>query len=470
VLDDPTLLSITEVSEKIRLGEFSPIELVNLSLEKIEKLDERLNSFTYFAKKQAKQAAKKAEVEIRSGKYRGPLHGVPIGVKDIIDVEGMITTNGSSIFRKNFRREDAFVVQRLREAGAIIIGKTNTHEFALGVTTNNPHYGATRNPWNLDLIPGGSSGGSAAATSAHLCFAALGSDTGGSIRIPAAFCGLVGLKPTYGRVSLNGVFPLATVFDHVGPITRTVADSAILLQYMAGFDAKDPRSLMMPSPEYSSVAEGIEVEGIRIGFSEELAQLSLDPDVKKSFNSAVSLLENLGGEIFEVKFPTFEKIRTVSTILLSAEAAVQHSELLRNHYDEYSSGVASRLKAGQKISTREYIDALREREAIIREMDILFRDVEFLLSPSVQIKPPEIGQDVVIVDSNEISVLKGCTQFTRLANITGIPAISLPFGYSSNSLPLSIQLMAPRLGETKLLKLAATLEDKTSELRNRTPI
>ncbi len=233
--NDPTRLSITEVSEQIKMGELSSVELVESSLANINQYNDKLNAFITIPDNILK-AAKDADTELKAGKYRGPLHGIPIGIKDLIDTEGILTTYGSILYKDNIPNQDATVITRLKEAGAILLGKTNTHEFALGVTTDNEHYGATKNPWDLDRVPGGSSGGSAAATAAHLCFASLGSDTGGSVRIPAAFCGLVGLKPTYGRISLNGVYPLATSLDHVGPLTRTVFDAAILLQAMAGFD------------------------------------------------------------------------------------------------------------------------------------------------------------------------------------------------------------------------------------------
>ena len=467
--DDPTLLSIAEVSEKIETGEISPVELVEHSLAKIERLDDKLNAFVTVVPERARQAAKEAEAEIRAGKYRGPLHGIPIGIKDLIDTKETVTTYGSIIYKDNIPQRDATVVIRLKKAGCIVLGKLNLDEFAFGISTNNLHYGPTRNPWNLDLIPGGSSGGSAAATAAHLCFAALGSDTGGSIRIPAAFCGLVGVKPTYGRVSLQGVFPLATRLDHVGPITRTVTDAAILLQEMAGFDGEDPRSFMAPVPNYRDSLINTNFEGIKIAVSDDLVQFPLDSEVKGAFKTAISKIAQLGGEILEVNLASANLIRPVSKTILQAEAAVQHAELLAKHSDKYGKNVLWRFRAGQKILIDEYIQALRNREVILQEFELLFQDIDFLLSPSVQIQPPQIGQELVIVDSTEINIISGCTHFTRLGNITGLPTIVLPCGYSSDSLPLSIQFMAPRLGEPKLLKLAYAFEQATPELRNRSP-
>lgn len=457
---DPTLLSISEVSKQIEAGELSPVDLVELQLNKIEQLDEKLNAFVTVVPELAKKAAKEAETEIRSGKYRGPLHGIPIGIKDIIDTKGIVTTIGSSIFKNNIPNQDATVVKRLIKAGAILIGKTNTHEFALGVTTNNLHYGPTKNPWDYERVPGGSSGGSAAATAANLCFAALGSDTGGSVRIPSAFCGIVGLKPTYGRVSLHGVFPLATSLDHVGPLTRTVEDAAILLQEMAGFDEDDPRSLQAPVPNYRDSLYDASVEGLKIAVSEDLEQIPVDSNIKKAFRAIISKIEKLGGEIHEVKLPSAKTSEEVSSIILLAEAATQHAELLAKHSNQYGSNVINRFRAGQKIHTDAYIKASRNREVITREFELLFQKDHFYLTPTVQILPPKIGQEIVMVDSTEVNVVLGCTQFTRLGNLTGMPAIAIPCGFSNNSLPLSIQLMAPKLGEPELIKLAYALEQR----------
>jgi aspartyl-tRNA(Asn)/glutamyl-tRNA(Gln) amidotransferase subunit A len=461
MVNDPTLLSISEASKLIEAGELSPVNLVELQLNKIERLDGKLNAFITVVPELAKKAAKEAEMEIRAGKYRGPLHGIPIGIKDIIDTKGIVTTIGSSIFKDNVPNRDATVVKRLTKAGAVLIGKTNTHEFALGVTTNNLHYGATRNPWDLERVPGGSSGGSAAATAANLCFAALGSDTGGSVRIPSAFCGIVGLKPTYGRVSLHGVFPLATSLDHVGPLTQTVEDAAILLQEIAGFDEDDPRSLQAPVPNYRDSLVDSSVEGLKIAVSDDIDQIPVDSDIIKAYRAIISKIEKLGGEINEAKLTSAKKSEEVSSIILLAEAASQHAELLAKHSDQYGRNVIDRFRVGQKIQTDAYIKASRNREVITREFELLFQKYDFYLAPTVQILPPKIGQEVFMVDSTEVSVVLGCTQFTRLANLTGMPAIALPCGFSTNSLPLSIQFMAPKLGESELLKLAYALEQRS---------
>jgi len=466
--EDPLSLTILELADRIRRRELSPVELAEHSLDRINQVNVVLNAFVTVSVDHARQAAKMAEEQIRNGRYRGPLHGVPIGIKDIIDTSGIRTTYGSSIFRENVPLQDATVVSRLKDAGAIILGKTNTHEFALGVTTDNLHYGPTKNPWAPDRIPGGSSGGSAAAVASYMCYAATGTDTGGSIRIPAAFCGLVGLKPTYGLVSTKGVFPLAIGFDHVGPITRSVADAALMLQTMAGFDTDDPRSLNVPIP---NLLQGIDrsIAGVKIAISPDLIPEDMDHQAKSAYEDAISEVKNLGAQVVEKRIKTAHLIEGISTTLILAEGAAQHSELLEKYSDMYGANVIDRFRAGQKITAAQYIKALRENEEIRREIEIIFEDVGLLLTPSVQILPPRIGEDKILIHGKELDTIFCCVRFTRLANITGMPAIVLPYGYSSEGLPLSIQLMAPKLKDAQLLQFAYALEQATPELRDRRP-
>jgi aspartyl-tRNA(Asn)/glutamyl-tRNA(Gln) amidotransferase subunit A len=468
MLADILWLGITELAGKLKALEISPVDVVESCLSRIEEMNPRLNAFVTVTANEARRAAKRDEDEIRTGRYRGSLHGIPLAIKDIVDTAGVRTTYGSAIFRDNVPERDAVVVSRLKEAGAIVLGKTNTHEFALGVTTNNAHYGATRNPWAPDRIPGGSSGGSAAAVASFMCYGAVGTDTGGSIRIPSAFCGLTGLKPTYGRVSTTGVFPLASGLDHVGPITRSAIDAAIMLQAMAGFDPTDPRSLNSPVPEFIQDL-GEPVSGAKIAVSSDLIPEAMDPEVESAYKAAISKIEDIGGKILETRVKTSHLIEQVSTRLLLAEAAAQHAELLRKHSDMYGANIIDRFRAGQKITTTEYIGALRDNDQIRRETELIFEDVDFLLTPSVQILPPKIGEDKVMIGTKELDIIPCCVRFTRLANITGIPAIVLPYGYSRSGLPLSIQLMAPRLHEKELLRFSYALERATPKLRGRKP-
>ena len=461
-------LQIAELADKLERLEISPVELVENCISKINRLNPKLNAFVTTAADSARRSAKIAEDEIRTGKYRGPLHGIPVGIKDIVDTANIETTYGSAIFRNHIPAEDATIVSRLKDAGAIIIGKTNTHEFAFGITTNNVHYGPTRNPWDPDRIPGGSSGGSAAAVAASLCSAAIGTDTGGSIRIPSAFCGVVGLKPTYGRISTTGVFPLATGLDHVGTIATSVMDNAIMLQTLAGYDASDSRSLMMPVPNFSQEIER-PIDGITIATCPNLIPNVMDGQVLSTYKMAIQKVETLGANILERNLDSAEFIQAASTKLLIAEAAAQHAELLSKYPEKYDVKLVERFKLGQKVTTPEYIQALRQSEVIRRSIEILFDNAEILLTPSVQILPPKIGEDTVTINSEQLDMNSCCVRFSRLANIAGIPALALPYGYSTEGLPLSIQLMAPKLHEAKLLRIAYAIEQATPELRDRKP-
>ena len=464
-----TFLGIVELAGQLERCEISPVEIVQNYLSRVNRINSKLNAFVTVSADVALRAARIAEEEIRAGKYRGPLHGIPVAIKDILDTSGIRTTYGSAVFRDNVPLRDATVVSRLKDAGAIILGKTNTHEFAFGVTTNNPHYGPTRNPWDLDRIPGGSSGGSAAAVAASLCCSAVGTDTGGSVRIPSAFCGTVGFKPTYGRISKAGVYPLATRLDHVGPIVSSVQDAAIMLQVLTGFDESDPHSLRAPVPDFSQEIDS-SIEGTKIVTSPDLIPDVMDPQLESAYHRAISKIEKMGGEILEKKIETADQILPCSSKILLAEAAAQHSELMKTNSDKYGAVVLDRLRTAQRITTEEYTNALRESEVIRQEIEGLFQDANFLLTPSVQILPPKIGDDTVTVGSERLDVPSCCVRFMRLANITGMPAVVLPYGFSVEGLPLSIQLMAPRLGEVKLLNLAHVLEKATPELRNQKPI
>jgi aspartyl-tRNA(Asn)/glutamyl-tRNA(Gln) amidotransferase subunit A len=278
---------------------------------------------------------------------------------------------------------------------------------------------------------------------------------------------LVGLKPTYGRVSLAGVYPLSTSLDHVGPMTRSVSDAAILLQYISGYDEKDPRTIKAPAPGYIEKLAIEGIEGAKIGSPSEILETPLDREIRTSLKGAASKIESLGGEITEIETVAPETVQDVSRPILSAEAASQHHQLLEEHSDRYGSDVLERFRAGQKIPTIEYIRAIRKRESIKRKLENIFEKVDFILYPSVQIQAPKIGETTLTLDSEEINVLTACTLYARLANITGLPAIVMPWGYSSRTLPLSIQLIAPRYCETELLNVALTLENETPELRNK---
>src|SRR5215470_14351106 len=342
-------LGVHDLGERIRRRDVSAVEVVEAHLKRIEAVNPVLSAFFTVTADHALAEARQADAEIAAGKWRGPLHGVPYGAKDIIETAGILTTHGSSFFRDHVPARDAECIVRLRKAGAILLGKTLTHEFASAATTINPHYGTAHNPWKLDRIVGGSSGGSAAAVAAGLCPFALGSDTGGSIRIPAAFCGIVGLKPTHGRISLGGVCPNVLSFDHVGPMTRTVRDAALMLQAMAGYDPRDPWSREEPVPDFSAgIGDG--VRGTRIGLCPDLnGHVEVDAEVAAAFAGALRTLEGLGARLETVPFPHYERIARTMSAIIGAEFAEFHRPFYEKDPDGYGADVRERLEGAFKV-------------------------------------------------------------------------------------------------------------------------
>ncbi|MEE9275954.1 MAG: MqnA/MqnD/SBP family protein, partial [bacterium] len=387
--DELAYAGIHDLAGRIRARDLSPVDLIDSLLGRIEALNPKIFAFIEVTAESARAAAKEAEAEIAGGNHRGPLHGIPFGAKDIIATAGIRTTNGSSFFRDNVPAEDAECIARLKRAGAILIGKCNTHEFAAATTTVNPHYGTTHNPWDLDRITGGSSGGSAAAVAAGLCPAALGSDTGGSIRNPAAVCGVFGLKPTYGRVSLSGVCPNVLSLDHLCPMTRRARDAAHLLQGMAGYAPGDHTSRNVPVPDYT---ENIEagVRGMRIALCPDFYNgAEVDAEVGEAFERAVEALRGLGAEIETLPWPHFERVESAFRGIAGAEFAEFHRPFYEKNPEGYGADVAARMEAALEIGAGEYVRALRDRRLLRREAVAFFRKVDALILPAVpNVAPP----------------------------------------------------------------------------------
>ena len=384
-MDAETLcyLSLNDLSGRIRRGEVSPVEAVEAFLQRIEELNPRLSAFLTVCAERALEAAKRAAAEIGAGRWRGPLHGVPYGLKDIIETAGIRTTNGSSFFRENVPSEDAECVARLRRAGAVMLGKTLTHEFAAAPTTINPHFGTARNPWKLDRITGGSSGGSAAAVAAGLCTFALGSDTGGSIRNPAALCGILGLKPTHGRVSLVGVCPNVQTFDHLGPMTRTARDAALVLQALAGHDPRDAASREAPIPDYTAGWER-GIRGFRLVLCPDLhMNAEVDAEVEHAFANAVEVMRDLGAKVETVSFTNGKRLTELFPQIAGPEFAEFHRPFFERDSKAYGAEVRERIEGSMKITADEYVRALRERELLRREMTDFFRGVDAVLLPAM---------------------------------------------------------------------------------------
>ena len=386
-MDEILHASIAQIAAQIRKGAISAVELIEMTLETIDRCEPELNAFIRVFRDESLERARQAEAEIRNGKDLGPLHGMPIALKDIIYVEGTRSTAGSNFFADESPQFDAALVTKLRDAGAIIIGKTNLHEFAFGVTTENPHFGATANPWDTSRVPGGSSGGSAAAVVAGCCAGALGSDTGGSIRIPAAVCGHVGLKPTFGRISVYGVFALAQSLDTVGPMCRYVHDVALMMNALAGYDPRDVHSENQPVPDYT---EGLDqpIHGRRIGVPKQHFFENLDPEVKRVVGDAIKVLEGLGVEIVELDLPSAPAGHEVTLTLLMAEAGQFHQQRLASHRENYGVDVRELLEDGLSLSATDYVKAVRVREIVRREFVEAFERVDCIVSPTAPVPAP----------------------------------------------------------------------------------
>jgi aspartyl-tRNA(Asn)/glutamyl-tRNA(Gln) amidotransferase subunit A len=453
-------ITIHGLSELVRKREISPVEIIKATLQRIEKYDGELKAFITVLSDEALECAKKAEASIVRGGYIGPLHGIPIGLKDIIYTKGVRTTCGSKILADFFPREDATVVTRLQQAGAIIIGKLNCHEFAYGGTSVNPHYGTPRNPWNAQCIPGGSSGGSAVAVATSLCLGALGTDTGGSIRIPSSLCGIVGLKPTYGRVSTYGVYPLSWSLDHVGPMTKTVRDTAILLQSLAGSDPRDANSSSHPVPDYSSIRE--DVRGLRAGVPSDFYFDNCDPEVRDRVLGALDILKDVGILIEEVSIPHLKHATTAGLVVLMAEAASQHENYLKGSQSEdYGKDVRGRLKTGIFVTAAQYIKAQMVRSVIRKEFLKAFELVDVLITPGLPLVAPTMEQDSVTLSGRKETVRSALTRLMRPYNLTGIPAIALPCGFSKSGLPIALQIAGRPFEESTIVAVAQAYEKNT---------
>jgi aspartyl-tRNA(Asn)/glutamyl-tRNA(Gln) amidotransferase subunit A len=462
-------LSLHDLSGRIRRGELSPAECVEAFLQRIEELNPRLSAFLTVCADRALEEAKRAGAEIAAGHWRGPLHGIPCGIKDIIETAGVRTTNGSSFFRDHVPSQDAECIARLRRAGAVLLGKTLTHEFAAATTTINRHFGTARNPWKLDRITGGSSGGSAAAVAAGMCTFALGSDTGGSIRNPAALCGIVGLKPTHGRVSLVGVCPNVQTFDHVGPMTRTARDAALVLRTLAGYDARDAASRKAPIPDY---ADGWErgIRGFRLVLCPDLyMNAEVDGEVEQAFAKAVQVMRDLGATVETASFANGKRLTELFPLIAGPEFANFHRPFFARDPEAYGAEVRERLEGSLKITADEYVGALRERELLRREMADFFRGVDALLLPAMPCAAPPIETLMARVNGTEHPCLWIHRPFQSPHNLTGCPAVVLPMGFDHDGLPLSLQIVGPEWSEGRILAIAGAYEDATPKLRSAHP-
>lgn len=456
---DLTFYSIEALAPLVRKKKVSPVELLDAVFARINALNPRLNAYITVAADSASADASRAEREILRGRWRGPLHGIPISLKDNIATKGIRTTAGSKILADNVPHQDATVARCLRRAGAVIVGKTNLHEFAYGVTTENPHHGPTRNPWDTECIPGGSSGGSAAALAAGMCFASVGTDTGGSIRIPAALCGIVGLKPTYGRVSAHGTVPLSPTLDHVGPLARTVADAAIVLRAIAGRDPCDAATLALPPLR---VPENLKTlpRRRRLGLPRDYFFDRLDDEVRRAVLQAAKHFERRGAEIVEVSLPSLAASVEPSNHLALAEATHYHRRMgwFPPRAAEYGEDVRKRLEMGADVRAVDYLRAFEMQQRVRAEFDCAFALVDAILAPVTPVPAPQIGRKMLSLGGEEEPVRAALLRLCRPANLAGLPAISVPCGFTGAGLPVGLQIIGPRSDEEIVLRLALAYE------------
>lgn len=452
-LDD---LTLSQAVVCLKQGEFSAVELVEAALLRIQALDGDLNCFiTLLAETALAQAERLDQRRVRlPARHLPALWGIPIGAKDLFETAGVRTTAGSLPRKDHIPMQDATVIRRLRKAGAVLLGKLNMHEIALGVTNVNPHYGTCRNPWHRERITGGSSGGSAAAVAAGLCLGALGSDTGGSIRIPAALCGVTGFKPTYGRVSLRGVFPLSWHMDHAGPLAHTVEDAARLYQAIAGYDAGDASSVHCQVPDpMSHLDDG--VRGWRVALASDEFFQDVESVVGTAVEEAAYIFGELGAQVERVEVPAVLKAARANRVIVAADAAAVYHEELDSEQPPFGEDVLRRLQAGRAFSSTEYALARRAGVETKRELEAFFERYNLLLTPSVPILAPPIeGPDAVEQAAR-------LTRFTAAFNITGLPALSLPCGFGPGDLPVGLQLVTRPWAEAELLRAGHAFQTAT---------
>jgi aspartyl-tRNA(Asn)/glutamyl-tRNA(Gln) amidotransferase subunit A len=459
--DELAALSLAEAADRVRTREVSPVDLVNACLARIDIYNPKLNAFITVMREAALAQAKSLEAEQRAGRLRGPLHGIPIALKDNIDTAGIRTTAASAVFDDRVPAEDAEVTRRLAQAGAIVIGKLNLHEFAMGGTSATSYYGPVRNPWALERNPGGSSGGSAAAVAATLCYGALGTDTGGSIRTPASYCSIVGLKPTYGLVSIRGIIPLTLSLDHCGPMTRTVRDAAIMLNVLAGYDRLDIASVEHAREDYMTGLD-LPVSGLRIGIPRAPFFDHLDADVGRAIEDALKVVSGLTRGLKDVVLPS------TRDITLPGETFAWHEELYGRMSGRYMIPTRRSLQNGANAKAADYVRGRWKLELLRRTIDDAFRDVDLVVLPTRRRTPRTVE---AAIKREETDVPRNPElENTGAFNVYGIPAVSIPCGFTAGGLPVGLMIAGPRFSESRVLALAHAFERATTWHTRRPPI
>jgi aspartyl-tRNA(Asn)/glutamyl-tRNA(Gln) amidotransferase subunit A len=451
---DLASLTLKEASEMLRRKSVSPVDLTRACLDRIDTYNSSLNAFITVTRDQAMEAARAMEGELLRGKWRGPLHGIPIALKDNIDTAGIRTTAASELFKDRIPSADAEVVRRLKNAGAVLLGKTNLHEFAYGGSSSVSYFGPVHNPWDLDRIPGGSSGGSAAATATGLCFGSLGTDTAGSTRIPACYCGVVGFKPTYGRVSNRGVIPLSWSLDHVGLLSRTVEDAALMLGVIAGYDELDPSTVDTPVPDYTSAFK-MQASKLRLGVPRTPFFDALDPEIAKAVDAAIEVLRKLTATTGEITLPSPSiPFAEIYTRVRSVEGYAYHSQWIAESPEKYQPATREQiLRNSAEIKAPAYAQARRELDLLRREIKKVFATVDLLVMPTMPTPPVLIAQ---AASPASVSIRN-----TSPFDVLGLPAISIPCGFTTSGLPIGLQMVSAPFAESTVLALAYAYERET---------
>jgi aspartyl-tRNA(Asn)/glutamyl-tRNA(Gln) amidotransferase subunit A len=451
----PEYLTIAEAATLIEKKELSPVELVDSRLDRIARYDDRLHSFILLLGHQARAAAKAAEAEIVAGKYRGPLHGIPIGLKDIYETAGIATTGHSKVMQDHVPKADGFSVARLREAGAIPLGKLATHEFAFGGPSFDLPWPPARNPWDISRFTGGSSSGTGASVAAGLVLGGTGSDTGGSIRGPAAYCGLAGIKPTYGLISRAGILPLAFSLDHAGPMAWTAEDCAILLQAMAGHDPADPASSNRAIPDYRAALKG-DVKGLRIGLIRHFYTTDNEANAatRDAIDAAARTYEGLGCSVREITLSPLAEWAACGVLIMLSEAYAIHEENLQRRFTDYGEFFRDRMVLAGLISAADYVQALRRRRELIDELDRAMADLDLVMTAAAPSEAPKIE------DVGKFAIMER-PSLTIPFNVTGSPAMAVCCGYAEANLPLSFQIVGKRFADATVLRAAHAYEQAT---------
>lgn len=458
--------AVEELAPLIESKELSPVELTKEILDFAERSQPVINSYMEFYREEAIETAQQVEKEIQDGQYKGIFHGIPLALKDNLYFKDKVTTMSSKIHKDFVSDVDATVVEKLRNAGVIYTGKLSMHEYAWGITNNNPHYGPVKNPWDLSKIPGGSSGGSGAAVAAGASVASLGTDTAGSIRIPSSACGIVGLKPTHGRVSKFGCYPLAWTLDHIGPMTKTVKDAAAMLEIISGFDHRDPTCVNAPVENYVSQLTG-DVKDLVIGVNEEYFFKNVDKEVEIAVRSQIQSLVDRGARVETISIPSLRYAEWAELVTSLSEASAIHHNDLQTRPEDFGKDIRLLFELGELPTAVDYLQAQQVRRQIKQEFNQAFQKVDVIIAPTLPIVVNDIGEDLADLNGEKVDLINNIIRFTGPSNLTGLPALTVPAGFKGH-LPIGVQIIGPAFKEGRILNVGYAIE-QNNPLQSKKP-